>query len=179
MATKPRNQWGDALLHSKILQHMHGVLFHLTDCAHADSINEHGLLSKREASARGICPTKPGGNVLTRALDSDRGVDDDVFLSFHRGVVMPNDDDRERQPLVLHIDPSIVFEPGVRVSLGRSTGSEVYKVTRAFHEMDWDIFHSPEIINDFPGKGRWIAFLNYEVLVPKCVPRQFIIGCDP
>ena len=81
MAKTPRNKCGDALLNSKILEHMNGVLFHLTDPAHADSINEHELLSKREASARGISPARPGVDALTRALATYRDVDDDAFLS--------------------------------------------------------------------------------------------------
>ncbi|MBY4898704.1 DarT ssDNA thymidine ADP-ribosyltransferase family protein [Cupriavidus sp. AU9028] len=178
MAAKPRDQWGDALLHQKIVQHMYGVLFHLTDPAQALSIHEHGLLSNREASARGIYPGSPGGNALSRALDIERGVDDDVFLSFHRSVVMPKDN-RRRRWLLLRIDPDVIYEPGVRVSLGRSTRSEIYPVMRAYHKMDWEIaYSSDQTKSEYPGKGRWIEFLNYEVLVPKCVPRRFIIGAD-
>lgn len=161
---------------------MSGRLFHLTDVVHAPSIRQHGLLSRREADARGVHPALPGGNGLTRALDVKRGLEDYVFLSFSRYVLMPKNKevDHLRRPLMLHIHPAIIHEPGVMVSLGGKTSSERFHAARAFYEMDWDILDYRELRTqiELHGPGRWNKFLNYEVLVPKCVPFEFIVEWD-
>lgn len=177
---KPREEWGDHKLYRAICEVMNGKLFHLTDWAHVASIQELGLLSKCEANVRGVYPAYPGGNNLTRALDDQRGLRDYVFLAFDRSGVMPKDREQERQrrPLILHIDPNIVFEPGVRVSVGRSTRSLNFSTMRAFYEMDWQIMLFPELRTGVGGPARWKSFLDYEILVPKCVPPHFIIGYD-
>jgi hypothetical protein len=69
MAKKPREQWGDYKLYEAINGILGGRLYHLTDWAHAASIDEHGLLSKCEANARGIFPAMPG---LSHPLILDR-----------------------------------------------------------------------------------------------------------
>jgi hypothetical protein len=177
---KPREEWGDYKLYRAINEVMNGKLFHLTDWAHVASIQEHGLLSKCEADVRGVYPAHPGGNDLTRALDVQRGLLDYVFLGFDRSGVMPTNQktDRQRRPLMLHVDPNIVFEAGVRVSLGRSTRSQNVSTMRAFYEMDWDIILLPELRTGVGGPARWNSFLDYEILFPNCVPPHFIIGYD-
>jgi hypothetical protein len=180
MGKKPREQWGDYKLYEAINEILGGRLYHLTDWAHATSIDEHGLLSKCEAYARGIYPAIPGGSDLTRYLDDRRGVLDDVFLGFTPSGLMPKDPeiDRQRRPLMLHIDPKIVIERDFRVSLGRSTRSRIVSGMCAVYEMDWEILLKPELRTEVVGLGRWNSFLNYELLFPKCVPRHYIIGCE-
>ncbi|WP_433704429.1 hypothetical protein [Paraburkholderia sacchari] len=178
---KPREEWGDYKLFEAIKCDMGGALYHLTDRAHVDSIKKHGLLSRCEADERGVYPLRPGGNALTRALDAQRGLQDYVFLGFHENGLMPKDGelDRFREPLMVYVDPQIVCWEGVKVSLGRSTRSNVFDATRAYWNMDWEIFERPELRFDsspqIRGPARWKAFFDYEVLVPKCVPPEFII----
>lgn len=162
-----------------VREHLGGVLFHVTDEANAESIDRHGLLSKDQAAALGLTPRITGGNGLTRALDSRDGLSDRVFLSFFRSVLMPKvaGGDRQRRPMVLEIDPEVILLPGVEVRLGRGAHSVRVRAIQAFYKMDWETWHKPEIRNDLTGgKARWNTFLNYEILVPKCVSRKYILG---
>lgn len=178
---KPRNQWGDARLVRAINENFGGALYHLTDEANAASIGQHGLLSKSEAEARGIHPSMSGGTAMTRYFDERDGLSDHVFLSFFQSVLMPKDDtrDRHRRRIVLAIDPKIILQRGVQVRLGRGAHAPSYSAMRAIYEMDWEILSRPDLQrNPVGGKARWVAFLNYEVLIPKCVPREFILGIE-
>lgn len=176
---KPRDQWGDARLIRAVHECFDGVLYHLADESNACSIDSHGLLSSIEMAARGIRPAVTGGSPLTRALDERDGLRDHVFLSFFQSVLMPKDDeiDRHRSPLLLAIKPEILFKKGVEVRLGRSASAPRFGAMRAIYEMDTEIWDNPELRqNPFGGRARWNTFLNYEVLVPKCVPRDYILG---
>lgn len=176
---KPRSEWGDAQLVRIIEENLAGSLFHLTDWANARTIEEHGLLSKDEAARLNVAPKLPGGNELTNYLDARDGLSDYVFLSFFDSFVMPTDDsiDRFRRPLVLKIDPGILFLDGVMVRLGRGYKAKIFRAISAVYEMDWEIWDEPKLREDLiGGKARWKTFLNYEVLVPKCVPSEYILG---
>lgn len=175
---KPRHEWGDALLVQAIHERLGGVLYHLADEANATSIDRHGLLSKAEAGARGICPKMTGGNGLTRYLDARDGLSDYVFVALFKAVLMPKDDaiDRFRRPMLLEIAPEILFLRDVEVRLGRGAYADRFKAMRAIYKMDWEIWERPELREDpFGGKARWNTFLNYEILIPKCVPREYIL----
>jgi hypothetical protein len=182
---KKREEWGDYKLFEAIHRDMNGMLYHLTDRANLHSIKTHGLLSREEAKARGVCSVRPGGNGLTIALDNQRGLQDYVFLSFHENVTMPKDDriDHLRQPIFVYVDPAVVLWEGAMVSLGRSTRSDIFNTKRAYWEMDWEIFENPELRSNLSrgvnGPARWNSFFSYEVLLPKSVPPEFIvIDCD-
>jgi hypothetical protein len=69
---------------------MGGWLYHSTDAAHLSSIEQHGLLSETARAALGIVPPFPGGNELSRALDTEYGLNGFVFLSFSGASLMPN-----------------------------------------------------------------------------------------
>lgn len=176
---KPRSEWGDARLIRAIHQQFGGVLYHLADEANAESIDAHGLLSKDEAALRGISPPMTGGNGLTRALDARDSLSDHVFIAFFKAVLMPKDDsiDRLRHPMMLAIAPEVLLLKDVEVRLGRGTRADRVGVMQAVYKMDWEIWERPELrANPFGGKARWNSFLNYEILVPKCVPREYILG---
>lgn len=176
---KPRSEWGDALLIRAIYEQFGGVLYHLTDEANAASIDTHGLLSKTEAAQRGIFPQMTGGNGLTRSLDARDGLSDHVFVAFFKAVLMPKHGsiDRLRRPMMLAIAPEVLLLSDVEVRLGRGAYADRVKVMQAVYKMDWEIWQRPELReNSFGGKARWNTFLNYEVLVPKCVPREYILG---
>ncbi|TIR25966.1 MAG: DUF4433 domain-containing protein [Mesorhizobium sp.] len=176
---KAREEWGDAQLVAAIHEHLGGALYHFSDRANEASIDKHGLLLKAEAAARGIRPEMPGGNSLTNFFDARDGLVDYVFISFFKTVLMPKDRgvDRLRRPMMLAISPEILLLKGVEVRIGRGAGARRFKTMRAFHEMDWDVWFRPELREDtMGGKARWSRFLDYEVLVPKCVPRHYILG---
>lgn len=177
--SKPRNEWGDALLVQAIYEHLGGALYHVGDEANAESIDRHGLLSNAEAARLDIIPKMRGGNRLTQYLDERDGLNDHVFLSFFKSVLMPKDDrvDRLRRPIILEIAPEVLFLKGVEIRLGRGAYADRVRAMQAFYKMDWEIWNWPERRDDLiGGKARWNTFLNYEVLVPECVPRNYILG---
>ena len=178
---KPRSEWGDARLVQAVHDHLGGYLFHLADMANLPSIDEHGLLSAQEATLKGITPLLPGGSQLTQALDRQNGLADYVFLSFSKAFLMPKDDavDRHRRPILIQVEPEILFEPGVKVGLGRGGRASRFNAMRAFYEMDWEIGLNEQARTGTGWKARWNTFLDYEILVPKCVPRSSIIGYEP
>jgi hypothetical protein len=179
---KPRDQWGDARLVRWVNEQLGGVFYHRTDLANATSIEQHGLLSGDEAAARGVIPRLPGGSALTRYLDDRSGLTDYVFLSFFKSVLMPRDDknDWKRRSRILRIDPGILYLRGVAVRLGNTLNSPIYSSMAAVYKMDWEIWEEQDLrSNAIGGKARWNAFLSYEVLVPKCVPLEYIVGIEP
>jgi len=159
---------------------MGGCLFHLTDEANFPLIEKHGLISKTRAFELGISPLSPGGNELTRALDSDYNLNGDVFLGFHTDVLMPKHTGYQwqRRPRTLQIDPNVLFVSGAKVALGRANhrGTEIVTAWRAPHVMDWEAYEAEPEKNDFQMKARKRRFSDYEVLIPDCVPVGLILG---
>jgi hypothetical protein len=160
------------------------ALFHVTDRLNLPSIEERGLLSNQEAQAKGIVPAYPGGSALTRTLDDDHGLSDYVFLGFNAAGVMPGHKDERhlRRPRTLHVDPQILYRRGVKIALGRTNRrTETFSVWRAAQEMDHEVF-----IEMVTGRCDWgdIAtwrikkVFDYEVLVPKRVPQEYIIKVE-
>ncbi|MCS4088810.1 DUF4433 domain-containing protein [Rhizobium sp. BK176] len=172
-----RRMYGDEKLVMAVRDHLLGHLLHVTDYAHLESIERHGLVSQRRAQELGIAPSYPGGNDLSRSLDVARGLSDMVFLSFYNLGVMPNHDDaRYRRPILLKVDASVLMWPGVKVALGRANRSRtmIYKPARAFYEMDWDVILGDVDPNHPGGLARVLEARDYEVLVPDCVPVEYI-----
>lgn len=172
-------RYGDELLVETVVRRMYGCLFHMTDEAHLDSIAEHGLLSAASAQQLGVSPARPGGNALTRSLDTDRGLDGMVFLSFYNLGLMPRHEDaRFRRPVLLSIDPAVLYRPGVKVALGRANrrSTVIHGVARAFYEMDWDMILGDADENAPGQKARGLQVRDYEILVPGSVPAELIIG---
>jgi hypothetical protein len=161
-----------------------GALFHVTDESNLSSIEEHGLLSKKEAEDKGIVPKYPGGDGLTRALDEKYGLWDYVFLGFNTAGVMPahKDEKHLRRPRTLYVDPQILYRSDVMIALGRTNQrwTETFDVRCAVRKMDQDVF-----IAMITGSLNWDAMdiamrrrahqvFSYEILVPKRVPPEDI-----
>lgn len=170
-----------ALLVDHVVQQRGGSLVHVTDERNLRSIAEHGLLSKEQIEKRGVAAAYPGGNDLTWALDRQYGLWDDVFLSFHAGTVMPkHDDDRDRRPRTLRIDPRVLFRHGVRLALGCANhkGTKVYGVSRAVEAMDHAAFLGLLDPDDLSVRWRIALAHRYEILAPSGVPPEYILSVD-
>lgn len=173
--------WAEEKLVEVVRGYMAGHLYHMTDEANLGSIDKHGLLSKDEAAARSVVPAFPGGSDLTRFLDDKHGLNDVVFLGFTRQGLMPaHKDERGRRPRLLQVNPEVLLMPGVRVALGAANhrNTDVYRVARAYYEMDWEVYFGEPDKADVGTPARIRSVLNYEVLIPKCVPPEFIIGAE-
>jgi hypothetical protein len=160
-------------------------LFHVTDQSHLSSIAQHGLLSEAERQVRGIFPQFPGGNAISRALDSRYGLLNYVFLGFFRSGVMPvhKHERHRRRSRTLFIHPAVLNFPGARIAVGRANHARTtsYSVARATQEMDGEIFERLLAGNDDWGdtpKWKINKVLDYEALIPEQVPPEYIVGID-
>lgn len=86
-------------------------LYHFTDRDNIESIIRNGgLYSWAECERRGIAVSKPGGDGLSRRLDSRDGLQDYVRVSFvsrHPMMYVAMNDGRISNPVVLEIDPEV------------------------------------------------------------------------
>lgn len=87
-------------------------LYHFTDRANIQSIIDNGgLYSWKVCDNIGISINRPGGNITSRLLDQNRGLENYVRLSFTRNhpmMYVAQDDGRISDPVILEIDLSVV-----------------------------------------------------------------------
>ncbi|GEM_PF-1742536 len=88
-------------------------LYHFTDKSNVSSIFEHGgLYSWKSCLKNGIRITRPGGNSLSRELDSRKNLDDYIHLAFnqeHPMLFVAKNEGRISNPEILRIDTSVIF----------------------------------------------------------------------
>ena len=155
----------------------HGVvrLYHFTDRSNLRSISKHGgLYSWKRCAELGIVVAKPGGDELSRSLDSSKGLEDYVRLSFSRETPMlyvTRKDGRVPNPIVLEVDPAVASLEGTLFSDGNATAN-VVKVGAGLEGLSAVRF-------DVLKKRRWETqeekhFKQAEVLVLGHIPARFI-----
>lgn len=92
------------------------TLYHFTDRANIKSIIENnGLYSWKACEQKGITISKPGGSDTSRSLDSYRGLENYVRLSFtrdHPMMYVAKKEGRISDPVILEIDLSAVNRYG-------------------------------------------------------------------
>ena len=92
------------------------ILYHFTDRANIKSIIENnGLYSWKACEQKGITISKPGGSDTSRSLDSYRGLENYVRLSFtrdHPMMYVAKKEGRISDPVILEIDLSVVNRYG-------------------------------------------------------------------
>lgn len=92
------------------------TLYHFTDRANIKSIIENnGLYSWKACEQKGITISKPGGSDTSRSLDSYRGLENYVRLSFtrdHPMMYVAKKEGRISDPVILEIDLSVVNRYG-------------------------------------------------------------------
>jgi len=160
----------------------HSSLYHFTDEANLPSINEHGLLSKEQLRVRGLWPpARMGGNDLSRSLDLHRGIDPYVSLCMTRNhgmMHLAQQDGRLPNPVYLGIKPEVLQIPGTRIAFGVANANnvEIVPVQDAVDRLDTQILYTRMDWTDPAINARLRAAEKFEVLVPKAVPRDMIIG---
>ena len=92
------------------------ILYHFTDRANIKSIIENnGLYSWKACEQKGITISKPGGSDTSRSLDSYRGLENYVRLSFtrdHPMMYVAKKEGRISDPVILEIDLLVVNRYG-------------------------------------------------------------------
>lgn len=160
----------------------HKTLYHFTDEANFPSISQHGLLSKEQLRTQGLWPPPAtGGNELSWQLDQDRGIDPYVSLCMtrnHRMKFSAHQDGRLPNPRYLAIKPEVLQTPGTRIALGVANANnvEILPVAEAIDRLDVEVLYTRTNWNDPVINLRLRTAEKFEVLIPKAVPRDYIIG---
>lgn len=139
-----KTNWEDF---QKILyQHNITKLYHFTDRSNLKSIVECGaLVSWKDAEDNGIGIAAPGGGSLSRRLDKKAGLEYYVRLSFvkdHPMMHVAQRDGRIDDPVVLEIDPQVIFFRDTKFSDINAADSEadVSDSLGFFNSLRFDMF---------------------------------------
>ncbi len=161
---------GDAQKLSKILSSKGASFFHFTDTRNLPSIRQHGLLSMRELSARGIDPAS-GGNEWSLDADVRSGMDAYVHLCFFREHPMEwlaRQDGRVRESRFLKISPVVLQTPGVLITDGVSNKADVLPqpADHMVSKLDLEVIYTRTDWKDPRIQLRLRASRLCEILVP-------------
>lgn len=175
--TKFKSDWQE--YQSVIEKHNISTLYHFTDRANLKSIKQHdALFSWHHCVTNNIEIPVPGGNQLSRDLDTNKGLQNDVRVSFTRShpmmFVQPI---RNRNNIILELDTEVIFWNGTRYANKNATRNDVNvgSTLDDFNQLRFDLFKFP---NHFSLSESDRPFYQGEILVPTKIPIQFIKNLD-
>ena len=158
------------------------ALYHFTDTRNIPSIKTHGILSNYEIQRRNdVVLVAPGGNEVSRDADERFGVHTFVHLCFfdqHPMEFLAKQDGRIQRSSFLRIDPKILLQEGIMLCDGVANRANATLVTweDAKKTLDWEIICTRTDWKNPDVQARLKQARKYEVLVPGCVPVEFIKG---
>ena len=170
-----RTNWGEF---SAILRR-HGItkLYHFTDRDNLESIIKHGgLYSWADCDEKGIKIPKPGGGSLSRDLDARDSLQHYVRVSFttqHPMMYVAMNDGRITNPVVLEIDPEVIYDEGTRYADMNATrnGAHVGGTLEDFGRIH---FTSVKARKHFDLDEDEQPYFQAEVLVKSFIPLKYI-----
>ena len=159
----------------------HRQFYHFTDKRNLESIRKHGLLCASELRVRGIFKdVVTGGDQNSLATDTAKGTDKYVCLCFTRGHPMAHvaqRDERALELVLLEINPEVIKIPNVMITNAASnqTGIVRQAAADALDDLDLDVIYNWMKWADPAVNARLQIADKYEILVPNCVPVEYII----
>lgn len=151
------------------------TLYHFTDRSNLKSIKKHkGLYSWHHCATNGISIPVPGGNQLSRDLDTRKGLQDFVRVSFTRShpmmFVQPI---RNRNNVILEIDPEVIFWNETQYANKNATRNDVNvgSTIDDFKQLKFELFKLP---NHFSLSDTDRPYFQGEVLVKSFIPIKYI-----
>lgn len=167
---------------SKIISGVQGFnrfLYHFTDTRNLPSIKEHGILSFEKATTLKISNIVSGGNDWSHDADVYSGLQKFVHLCFwdqHPMEYAARKGGRLQETTFLKINPEVLSIPGVMFTNDVSNKSGVTLLTpeQAFNLFDRDVLFKRSDWKDPLIRGRIQKTKKYEVLIPDCVPLDYI-----
>lgn len=151
------------------------TLYHFTDRANLKSIKKHGALySWHHCVTNNIDIPVPGGNQLSRDLDTRKGLQDYVRVSFTRShpmmFVQPI---RNRNNVILELDIEVIYWKGTKYADKNATRNDVNvgSSLHDFNQLRFDLFKRP---NHFGLSDHERPFFQGEILIPTKIPAKFI-----
>lgn len=159
-----------------------GAFFHFTDESNLPSIKtNNGLYCLAQLQERGIKVPRPGGNEWSHEADTREGLDKYVHLCLttsHPMEYIAKKDGRIQKVKYLQICPSILCFDGIRLTadISNKRGVALLTLDEAIEQMDFEIIYTRTNWRDPEILARRKAAEKYELLVPSCIPLQFIRG---
>lgn len=155
-------------------------LYHFSDRSNWDTINQFGLLSKKELDDLGIVPPQPGGDFNSRESDKSNGIYDYVSLSFtpqHPMAYCCREDGRHPNQIWVTVDPDALLTPGIKIAMGLANAHDtsILDLCDGVNELDTEIWREDHGLPFDQIKHRVDAMKRVEILVPKTVVRASIL----
>lgn len=151
------------------------TLYHFTDRSNLESIKKHGALySWYHCSTNNISIPIPGGNQLSRDLDTRKGLQDYVRVSFTRcHPMMFVEPIRNRNNVILELETEVVYWKGTKYADKNATRNDVNigASLKDFNQLRFDLFKGP---NHFSLSDNDKPFFQGEILVPNSIPARYI-----
>lgn len=162
---------------------LHSTFYHFTDERNLPGVRQHGLLSTASLREKGIPIAAPGGNEWSWEADARFGMDRYVHLCFfdnHPMEFRAKEDGRIAQTRFLKIDPTVILLDGVRISLevSNKAGANIKPAAEALDDIDFEVIYVRTDWKDAAIKERMKIARLYEILVPDCVPLQYITNAS-
>ena len=155
------------------------TLYHFTERKNLKSIkNQSALYSWHYCIKNNIEIPVPGGNQLSRELDTRKGLENYVRASFTRNhpmmYVAPI---RNRNNVILEIDPEVIYWIGTKYANKNATRNDVSVglTLNDFMKLRFDILKLP---NHFNLNDIDKPYYQGEILVPTKIPSEFIRNLD-
>ena len=152
-------------------------LYHFTDRDNLESIIRNGgLYSWADCEKKSIDIKKPGGSGVSRQLDKRDGLQNYVRVSFtkqHPMMFVAMGDGRISNPVVLEIDPQVIWWKGTRYAdrNATKTGANVGEGLSDFNAIH---FNSVKANKHFDLDEDEQPFYQAEVLVKNHIPLEYI-----
>jgi hypothetical protein len=154
-------------------------LYHFTDKSNIESIKKlGGLFSWEYMLQKGIIIPKPGGDNLSRMLDSRYGLQDYVRTSFcktHPMMHIAFNEGRIQNPIILEIDPTIII-------LAETLFSDI-NATRKGHQKGGNMADLKKVRLDICLSKDYFSIEEYEkqyyqaeVMVKSFIPINYILN---
>jgi hypothetical protein len=171
----------DWLEFQKLLgKHNISRLYHFTDRENLASIRASGgLLSWYSCKENDISIARPGGSEFSWHLDTNKGLADYVRLSFipdHPMMYIARGDGRIKSPIVLEIDPVVIFLQQTKFSSMNAAKSGVFAAgsLEKFSELKFNVFHKRyfDLVEDEK------PYYQAEVLIHRMLPAKYILNLN-
>lgn len=158
-------------------EHRITKLYHFTDRDNLESIIKNGgLYSWGDCEDKGIKIAKPGGGLLSRDLDKRDRLQHYVRVSFttqHPMMYVAMQDGRLSNPVILEIDPEVVYWQDSKFANMNATRSGAHKGD-TLDDFKQIHFQSVKARNHFDLPEEEQPYFQAEVLVKNFIPMEYI-----
>ena len=158
-------------------QHKITKLYHFTDRDNLESIIKNGgLYSWGDCEDKGIKIAKPGGGLLSRDLDRRDHLQHYVRVSFttqHPMMYVAMQDGRLSNPVILEIDPEVIYWQDSKYANMNATRSGAHKGA-TLDDFKQIHFQSLKVRKHFDLPEEEQPYFQAEVLVKNFIPLEYI-----